>query len=137
MRIEQKLKEIEENIEIIYEHLPANKKAFRSLGLIKDGIYKRVEFTIQNYIDIFSLIYSELGLGVPSTLDDIFNSLAAKKIFASSIMKIIHEMKGLRNILIHRYGEINDDMVFEFLTEQKDDFEKVTKTIDAYLNTSR
>ena len=40
-----------------------------SLGIVKDGIYKRLEFSIQNLVDIFSMIYSDLNLGVPSSVD--------------------------------------------------------------------
>lgn len=57
-RILKKIKEIEESLELIEENLPDSEKDFRELGLVKDGIYKRLEFCIQNIIDILSMIYS-------------------------------------------------------------------------------
>ena len=135
-RITQKLKEVDDNIHLITEALPADVEDFKSLGLVKDGIYKRLEFSIQNLIDIFSMIYSSLNLGVPSDLDDIFKKLREKKIFSVQVLSVVDDMKGLRNILIHRYAEINDDLIFELLTEKVDDFEKIMKAIENYVKKS-
>ena len=41
-RIKEKICEIEGNIKIIQEALPKNKSSFLYLGIIKDGIYKRL-----------------------------------------------------------------------------------------------
>jgi len=53
MRVElisSKLEEIIESLRLVEENLPDDFETFGSLGLIKDGIYKRVEFAIQNVI---------------------------------------------------------------------------------------
>lgn len=132
--IKQKLKEIDESIELIKDNIPRGMEEFKALGLVKDGIYKKLEFSIQNLIDIFSLIYSSLNLGVPSTLDDIFDGLRDKKVFSSEIISLVQEMKGLRNILIHKYGKINDSIIFELVSERLDDFEKIVDVIEKHLN---
>lgn len=129
-RIRQKLREIEDSLEMIKEGLPEDVDEFLSLGLVKDGIYKRLEFCIQNLIDIFSMIYSLLHLGVPGNVDDIFEELTKKKVFPKQILSLVQEMKGLRNILIHRYGKINDETVYDLLTERLDDFEKIMAAIE-------
>jgi len=131
--INQKLKEIQDNLELIAEHLPADEEEFAALGLVKDGIYKRLEFSIQNLVDVFSMIYSSLNLGVPADLDDIFEGLHRRKIFRKEIIKVVQEMKGLRNILIHRYGEINDVTIYGLLTERIDDFDKVMSAVEKYM----
>ena len=131
-RIEQKLKEIDESLEIIEESLPAEVNEFKALGLVKDGIYKRLEFCIQNVLDIFSMIYSEMKLGVPSSLDEILTVLEDKKLFPKEIITLAKEMKGMRNILVHSYGKVNDALIFELLMERKDDFEKIKQSIELH-----
>ena len=42
-------------------------------------------------------------------------------------------MKGLRNILVHRYGEVEDEIVFENLSENLGDFEKFKEEILKYI----
>ncbi len=41
--IKTKVKIIEENIELVKENLPESLKEFNALGLVKDGIYKKIE----------------------------------------------------------------------------------------------
>lgn len=132
-RISQKIKEIEENLKLIKENLPESLEDFLSLGLVKDGIYKRLEYSVQDLIDIFSLIYTSLNLGVPSDLDDIFVGLLKKKIFSKEIISLTQEMKGLRNILVHRYGQIDDGIIFNLLQERLGDFEKIISSIENFL----
>lgn len=129
----QKIKEIEENLDLIRHHVPEEMEDFKALRLVKDGIYKRLEFSVQNLVDIFSMIYSELQLGIPSDLDDIFIGLKKQNVFSKEIIGLVEEMKGLRNILIHRYAEIDDDIVFELLAEHLDDFDKVIAAIEQYV----
>ncbi len=132
LRISQKIKEIQDSLQMIEEALPANIEEFNHLGLVKDGIYKRLEFCIQNLIDIFSMIYIENNLGVPGAIDDIFIALSSKKLFSKKILQIIGEMKGLRNILAHRYGVIDDNIIFEILKERLGDFELIISAIEEY-----
>jgi len=84
-------------------------------------------------VDIFSIIYSSLNLGVPSSIDEIFVSLAKKKVFSKKIIDLVQEMKGLRNILVHKYGQIDDERIFNLLRERLDDFEKVINAVEEYL----
>lgn len=34
----------------------------------------------------------------------------------------LHRMKGFRNVLVHEYGDVDDDLVFLFLTTRTGDF---------------
>lgn len=136
-RITQKIKEIEENIDLIRENLPEEQEDFMALGLVKDGIYKRLEYSLQNIIDIFSIIYSSSQLGVPSSIDDILEGITRKKLFPKKIMALVQEMKGLRNILVHKYGRIDDTLVFAILHERLDDLTKVTSAIENYLQSKK
>jgi len=38
-------------------------------------------------------------------------------------------MKGFRNILVHRYGDIDDRIVYEMATERLGDFEAFKKEV--------
>ena len=131
-RIEEKLREIEDSLAIIEEGLPATAEEFKHSGLIKDGLMKRLEFCIQNIIDVFSLIYSTEKLGVPASLDEIFSGLFEKRIFSKKVMDLTKDLKGMCNILIHKYGKIDDELVFEHLQERLDDFRILIRAVDKY-----
>ena len=47
--IKNKIIEIQESLVLIRNNIPDSFNKFQHLGLIKDGIYKRLEFSIEIY----------------------------------------------------------------------------------------
>ena len=43
-------------------------------------------------------------------------------------------MKGFRNILVHRYSEVDDELVFIFLSKNLKDFNEFKKSIISFIN---
>ncbi len=79
------------------------------------------------------MIYSDLNLGVPYSIDGVLESLADNKIFSIKVMTLIKEMKGLRNILTHRYGKIDDRKIFFLIEHKFRDFPLIITEIENYL----
>ena len=132
--IKHKIKQIEEILILIEENLPKNSEDFLHFGLAKDGIYKKIEFAIENMIDVCSIINSDLALGIPRDEDSIIDNLSKNKVISHSLAEKIREMKGFRNILVHRYGEINDEKAFEDIKKGLDDFVLFIKKIEKFLS---
>ncbi len=61
-----KLQEMEESVDLVREHLPDTVNAFLDLGIVRDGIYKRIEYAIENVFDICAILNTDLKLGVPA-----------------------------------------------------------------------
>lgn len=132
--IRTKIAEILEGLELVKSHLPKSFDEFEPLGLVKDGIYKRVEFCIENVFDICAIIDTDLKLGVPSSDEDILEILVRNGIFAEDMAEKLRSMKGFRNVVVHRYGGIDDSLAYGFLSNNLGDFdefiEKVTEFVD-------
>ena len=118
---------------IIEENLPLESEEFEKMGLMKDGIYKKLEFIIEDVIDVCNILNSDLSLGIPSDEDSIIKNLEDKKIISEELAEKIIQMKGFRNILVHRYGKINDKEAFETIKENLGDFEIFKKEILKFL----
>ncbi len=132
-RIEDKLKDIIESISVVEENFPKDFKSFKNLGLVKEGIYKKIESAIEFITDICYIINSDLRLGTPEEEEDIFDNLKTSGIFGKDIIKLIREMKKFRNILVHKYGKIDDKKAYETIKENLGDFEKIVKEIENFL----
>ena len=132
--IRTKIKEIEESLKLVKENLPDTLEEFLGLGLVKDGIYKRIEFCIENVYDICAVINTDLDLGIPKDEEDILENLLKKKIMSKNIGKKLRLMKGFRNILVHRYGKIDDKLAFKILKENINDFNEFVKEIEKILD---
>jgi uncharacterized protein YutE (UPF0331/DUF86 family) len=74
-----KLTEITDGVSLVQEHLPSTAREFLDLGLIKDGIYKQIEFAVDDVFDICAIINTDLALGVPGEDDDILEHLVKNK----------------------------------------------------------
>ncbi len=131
--IKQKLREIEEAIAVIEENIPERFSEFLGLGLVKDGIYKKTEFAIENLIDVCNILNSDLSLGVPSDDEDIIRNLENNKILEKKVISKIREMKGFRNILVHKYGRIEDEIAFDLLKNNLSDFQLFKKEVLKFL----
>jgi uncharacterized protein YutE (UPF0331/DUF86 family) len=132
--IRSKLADIEESVDLVAENLPQSFEEFSQLGLVKDGIYKRMEFAIENIIDITSIINSDLRLSVPESEESFVENLVKKGILTQKLADKTRRMKGFRNIIVHRYGRIDDLLAHKILTEHMDDIYEFIESIERFLD---
>ena len=128
-----KIKEMDESITLIKKHLPDTFEEFSNLGLVKDGIYKRLEFCIESVLDICAVINTDLKLGVPESDENILDNLIRNNIISDELGCSLKSMKGFRNILVHRYGRINDEMAFSIVKENLHDFYRFIEVIENFI----
>ena len=128
-----KITEIEESIDMVNKNLPDQIEEFVTLGIVKDGIYKRLEYAIENVFDICHVINADLSLGIPSSEEDVIQNLRNRGIIDSDISDKLMDMRRFRNIVVHRYGKIDDKIAFSLLKYELDDFERFNERIRTFL----
>ncbi|WP_297498375.1 DUF86 domain-containing protein [Thermococcus sp.] len=131
--IKSKIEEILGSLKLVEENLQEDFETFQSLGLIKDGIYKRIEFAIQNVMDICAILNSDLKLRMPEKEEDVFEGLVGAGILPREMANKLRLMKGFRNILVHHYGRINDELAFETLREHLDGIYEFVELVEKFL----
>lgn len=128
-----KIQEIREGIHLVGSHLPDTYEDFSRLGLVKDGIYKRTEYAIETVLDICAILNSDLKLGIPGEDEDILAHLTLHGILSREMAGKIRGMKAFRNIVVHRYGTIDDQIAYTLLIERIGDFELFCRDIEQFL----
>ncbi len=83
--IRTKIREIEESLGMVEENLPDTFEEFSRLGLVKDGIYKRVEFCIEDVFDVCAIINTDLELGIPRDDEEIVQNLVKGEILSEEM----------------------------------------------------
>jgi uncharacterized protein YutE (UPF0331/DUF86 family) len=122
----KKLAEAQDSVNLVRENLPNTYEGFLSMKrLERDGIYKNIEFAIQNIQDICAIIAKDEDLQVPNSDDDILNKLHTSHVLKRDIIEIIRQMKGFRNFLVHRYGVLDDEIAYNNIKNGLPDFAKV------------
>ena len=92
-QIRAKLTEIEESVALVEENLPDSFDEFSKLGLVKDGIYKRIEFAKENVYDISAIINSDLRLDMPESDECILDNPEREGILTGEMKNSIRRMK--------------------------------------------
>jgi len=108
-RIEEKLDDLLKYYEELLEDLP-QKKEFKEKRLARRGIEKTLELIADTIIDISLIIISSKGLEKPQDSRDSINILEKNKIITSSLSAKIKDLISFRNLLVHRYGKIDEEM---------------------------
>ncbi|MEQ9714530.1 MAG: type VII toxin-antitoxin system HepT family RNase toxin [Candidatus Asgardarchaeia archaeon] len=135
-RILTKLNELDSYLYELSQVKPQNLNEYKSSILIKRSCERLLQIAIECVIDICNIIIKELRLGVPSDEDDIFEKLYNVGVISSNLVNILRGMKGFRNVLVHKYGVVNDELVFEFLRDRIEDFETFKREIIKFLERS-
>ncbi len=128
--IKNKINEIYKSLDLINENMPDSFDKFNELGIIKDGIYRQLEYSIENLIDIFYILNSDFELDVPFDDTDLIDNLKTKKIISEDIAILMLKLKGFRNIVVHRYSKLDDRMAYDFIKNNLDDFYIIIKFIE-------
>ena len=130
--IDSKIMKLRVSLDFIEENLPKEYEDFDN-KIIKNAIYKETEYAIELVMDFFSIINSDLRLGMPNEDADIIENFEKNQIFSKDLLKTAKEMKKFRNILVHKYGDINDEEAYENIKEGLSDFEKIIKEAEDFL----
>ncbi|MBS3137704.1 DUF86 domain-containing protein [Candidatus Woesearchaeota archaeon] len=135
-RILMKLEEMNKYLIELENILPTEDEYIHSLTE-RRASEKTIELAIEAVIAIISIIVAKERLGFPEDEDSLINLLEQKKIFSSKLCQTLRGMKGFRNVLVHKYGEIDDELAYEFLSNQLSDFEAFEKEVRKYLQKQR
>ena len=99
----------------------------------KRACERLVQVSVEALIDVCALLVSGLRLGIPGEEDDLLERLARAGVLSAATAQTLRRMKGLRNLLVHEYGRVNDQIVFETIRDRLTDFDTCTREIFDFL----
>jgi uncharacterized protein YutE (UPF0331/DUF86 family) len=103
----------------------------------KRACERLVQISVEAIIDVCAQVVAGRRLGLPGEEDDLFEKLLRHGVISESMAGTLRRMKGLRNLLVHEYGRVNDQVVFETIQQRLGDCEAFKGEILAFLrNTS-
>ena len=79
----------------------------------QESILFNIQMAIQNCIDIAAHIVSDEGLGLPGSISEIFYLLEENGILDSVLTEKMVKAIGFRSLIVHEYGKIDVERVFE------------------------
>lgn len=118
MRIKDKIKEIETYLTELLSIIPKDFQDYIADLKTKAACERYSEKIIGAVVDLAFLIIKEKGLKVPEEDKEAFDILAEEKIISEDLATKLKDAKGMRNIISHQYGNIDDEIIFESITKE-------------------
>jgi len=120
-RILAKLDELDGYVRDLRTITPQSFAAYRQIEK-KRACERLLQIAVECIVDVCNLLVAGLRLGLPAEEDDLFEKLEQAGILSPPMKETVQEMKGFRNILVHEYGHVDDQIVYQAVTTELDDF---------------
>ncbi|MBF0217673.1 MAG: DUF86 domain-containing protein [Candidatus Omnitrophica bacterium] len=95
----------------------------------KRSCERLIQLSIECLMDVCRIFVSGLRLGLPNDATDVFDKLKDKGILTGEMNILLKEMRGFRNILVHEYASVDDELVYEVLAKRIEDIRKFKSEI--------
>ncbi|MFQ6072922.1 MAG: DUF86 domain-containing protein [Methanosarcinales archaeon] len=130
--MDERLLKYRSKIDYILEKLE-NFPIITDNDLLIDGIIYRVQTSIEAATDLAAMLVKDLGIGVE---DDYTNleKLREKEIISRGLEDKLKKLNGLRNLLVHRYCEVDVEIVLDSLNEVKEILYEFIEIIEGIIN---
>lgn len=101
--------------------------------VVKRAVERLIQLLVETCIDICHLIAKGENLGLPSNEEDIFDKVDEAEIISHELIVKLREMRKFRNLLVHRYGTVDDQRAHENIRDNKEDFPRFKEEVREYL----
>lgn len=132
-RILSKIAELDGYLRELEEISPESYRVYKTSTEKKRACERLLHISIECVLDVCSILASERKVGLPSTQDDLFERLECSHIISSHMVGSLKRMISLRNTIVHRYGVVDDELVYRILENNVRDFFDFKKEILEFL----
>jgi len=96
---------------------------------IQRFVERTLHIAIEACLDIGNHIISDEGFREPEDNRDIFNVLGEKGIITDKLQKRLQDMASFRNLIVHSYAKIDNEIVYGILKKRLGDIEEFMKVV--------
>ncbi|AVP54972.1 hypothetical protein K144313037_02750 [Clostridium tetani] len=132
--INGKMKELQKNLILLKSvSLNINKDNLKEDMIRYWGIERGIQICIECVLDISNVIISTLDIEKPDTYKECILVLGNEDIIPQRFAKQISNMVSFRNILVHDYMKIDEEIIINVLKNNLDDFAKFMNYINKWI----
>jgi len=117
-RINEKINEIQKYLDELMETVPNTLEEYESNKIIRAACERYFEKVIEAVTDLAFIVITQKKFRIPEDDIDSFRILEENGVIDNEIYNHLKDAKGMRNFIAHQYGQINDKLVYEAITEE-------------------
>jgi uncharacterized protein YutE (UPF0331/DUF86 family) len=127
--IENKIRKLQGFLEKLSQLAKADKKDFLSDFRNSESAKYLLQVSVECCLDIANHIIASEKFRSPNDYTDSFRVLHERSIIPDDLIGSLEEMTKFRNRLVHIYWEINDDLIYEIIQNNLNDFNRFIQII--------
>ncbi len=119
-------------IEFIVDKITVLPENFDDIFMM-DALFYRLQISVDAAMDIIAMLSKDLGITVKDDYSNI-DELEKLNIFTGEFLNEIRRLNGLRNILVHRYNKIEEDLIIKEKGHFVNVLKKFTEIVEKFIN---
>lgn len=119
-RIERRLMKLEQTVRKLKEIATYSWEDYNQNEGLKDRAERNLQLAAQSCIDLANHLIADLGFRSPLTYAESFTVLREEGIISPDLAETMQKIAGFRNILVHDYLEIDQQIVYATLNKLQD-----------------
>ena len=131
-RYEDKIHFIVEDMRLFEEWFPQDVKEFITDVKTRKAIYKIIQEVVDCIMDLVAMMLRDEGLPVHDDYTNI-SKLRDIRILEDDLYNQLRELNGLRNVIVHKYNGVDDELAYESISELKDAIYSFLKVVRTWL----
>ena len=128
-----KLETISRCLSRIEEEFQNDKQRFLNSYTVQDSIILNIQRACEASIDLAMHLISSQKLGVPQATRDAFKILEDKDIIDAQLSSNLQAMVGFRNIAVHDYQKLQEEIVISIIEKRLIDFEDFSEVMKKFI----
>lgn len=122
--IDEKLESLRRCVERVRSRCPETASTLAADPDLQDIVSLNLTRAVQLCVDVAATLLSRSELAAPETMGGAFDGLAELGVIEGDLARRLKRAVGFRNIAIHRYRDLDWQIVHRICTEQLDDFRR-------------
>lgn len=119
-RIKDKIKDIKNYLEQLSKIKSKTFEGYEKDFKTKAACERYFEKIAEAVVDLAILTIKEEGLSSPEEDYEVFDILENKEIIDPNLSKKLKKIKGMRNIIAHQYGDVDDKIMYVAIDKEID-----------------
>ena len=135
--LERVLADIKTNVKELRDAKDVTWDMYRTDVRVRRFVERTLHIIIEGCIDAAQHIISDEGMREPTSYRDTFVVLAENKILLIEDLVRFENIASFRNLLVHYYSKVDDEIVYGIFRNKLDDFDLFIKRMIRYIGKTK
>ncbi len=108
-------------------------EAYLKDDFLQDVVAHNLQVACQIVLDVSTHLVAEQGWEAPESYEQVVRILAKHGVISEELASRLRGMAGFRNILVHAYLDVDQEIVFAAATDHLEDYELFARAVMAWL----